>query len=483
MNILKQIRKSPGLKKDHPALISSDVILTYSELENKIQLAAEYFHHLGIKENNKIAILDSNNPDYLINILALWELNTCIIPLNTRLTENETAELLSASDADFLFIPENKKYNLTVKTQVIKIPIESVKHLPGFKTHGINPDEISLIMFTSGITGKPKGVEHSLRDLLNSADNSESFLLQKNNDRWLASLPFFHIGGLSIITRTLRYGSTLIIPDSLKNNDLKKAFEVFKPTHASLVSTQLIRLLETGWKPGKELKNLLLGGGVIEESLIKEALSKGCKVTNVYGATETCAFVTANSGAGIINKPASAGKALGSNKISIIKDNSDISGTGESGEVCIESNSLFHGYYKDLETTRTKLRDGKFYTGDIGYIDSDGDLHIEARKADLIITGGENVNPIEVENVLNKIPEIRESCVFALEDKEWGQIVAAAVVLNRKISIKGLAENLKGKIASYKIPKRFFPVDNIPKTPLGKIKREQIREEINLLIN
>ncbi|HSD63593.1 MAG TPA: o-succinylbenzoate--CoA ligase [Ignavibacteriaceae bacterium] len=483
MSVLRQIKKNSGIKYDHPAIISQDIILSYSELENRIKLLAEHFHSLGIKEKNKVVILSSNNPHYVLSILALWEMNACVIPLNTRLADTELTELIINSDADFLLEHKNEKRNLAVNIPKIIFPVNSKKRPAEFKAPGINPDEISLIMFTSGATGKPRGVMHSLRNLLNSADNSESFLSQKTSDRWLASLPFFHIGGLSIITRTFRFGSTFIIPLSLKNKDLKNAFDFFKPTLASLVSTQLKRLLETGWEPGPSLKHLLLGGGIIEEGLIKEAISAGCKLSNVYGSTETCAFVTENSGANLANKPASAGKALGNNKIFIVKNKSENLPLQLSGEICIESNSLFHGYYKDEETTAMKLKDGKYFTGDIGFIDSGGDLIIEARRTDLIISGGENVNPVEVENILNKIPEVKESCVFALEDKEWGQIVAAAIVLDKNISIKDLAENLKGKIASYKIPKRFFPVETIPKTPLGKIKREQIREEINLLIN
>lgn len=482
MSVLRQIKKDSKLNNDQPAIISSGVTLSYSELEKKIILTAKHLHSLGIKEKNKVLILSSNNPDYVIIILALWELNACIIPLNTRLTDNELNELIINSDTDYLLIHKKEKRNLAVKLPQIFFSFNNLNRIKGFKSPGINPDEISLVMFTSGVTGKPKGVMHSLRDLLNSADNSQAFLSQRRSDRWLASLPFFHIGGLSIITRAFRFGSTLIIPDSLKNEDLKKAFDTFKPTLASLVSTQLKRLLEISWKPGSELKNLLLGGGFINDELVKEAISAGCRISNVYGSTETSAFVTANSGESMINNPGSAGRTLGNNKLYIINDKSEILPMGQLGEICVESNSLFHGYYKDEETTDEKLRNGKYFTGDIGFIDSDGNLHIKDRRNNLIISGGENVNPVEVENILNKLPYVKESCVFGLDDKEWGQIVAAAVVLNKKFPIKELTEYLKGKMASYKIPKKFFQVTDIPKTSMGKIIREKVKEEIRKII-
>jgi len=177
------------------------------------------------------------------------------------------------------------------------------------------------------------------------------------------------------------------------------------------------------------------------------------------------------------------GKPLGENKIFIENDVLKLSQYGLSGEVLIEGNSLFHGYYKDQYAASKKLINGKYHTGDIGYIDKDGDLFIQARRTDLIITGGENVNPIEVELFLNAIPGIKESCVFALPDKEWGQVVAAALVMNRKISVDTIIEFMRGKTAGFKVPKRFFPVEKLPRTSLGKIMREKVKEEIEILLS
>ncbi len=177
------------------------------------------------------------------------------------------------------------------------------------------------------------------------------------------------------------------------------------------------------------------------------------------------------------------GKPLGKNKIFIENEALKLSPGGIAGEVLIEGNSLFHGYYKDQHSGSKKLVNGKYHTGDIGYVDKDGDLFIQARRTDLIITGGENVNPIEIELLLNSMPGIKESCVFALPDAEWGQIVAAALVMSRKISIDTIIEFMTGKVAGFKIPKRFFPVEKIPRTSLGKILREKVKEEIEILLS
>jgi len=483
MNILKVIIHDDFYAIDnHPAIITHQNIIPYNELEKKVLLTATYLASIGIKENTKAAILSRNNPEYVVYLLALWSLNACAVPLNIKLSDTELTDIINFSDAEFLFYNEKEKRNLSVA-----IPCEAfIKSLPEsgpFEFSEINPDCISVIIFTSGVSGKPKGAMHSLNDFLNSADNSQDLLSQSQADKWLASLPFYHIGGLSIITRTFRFGSSLIIPESLKHTDLRDSLDNQKPTLVSLVSTQLKRLLETDWKPGKELKNLLLGGGFANEELIKEAVSIGCKISNVYGSTETSALVTANSPSNVSRKPLSVGKPLGENKIFIENDVLKLSQYGLSGEVLIEGNSLFHGYYKDQYAASKKLINGKYHTGDIGYIDKDGDLFIQARRTDLIITGGENVNPIEVELFLNAIPGIKESCVFALPDKEWGQVVAAALVMNRKISVDTIIEFMRGKTAGFKVPKRFFPVEKLPRTSLGKIMREKVKEEIEILLS
>lgn len=479
MSVLHKIKKGKlNFKSDQPAIIIRSETLTYADLENKVQSAAEYFYSLGVREKKKVAFISSNNIEFVIYLLALWELNSCVIPLNIRLTDDELSELIKFSGANFVIIHKSEKRNLSIKILKIVFPFDLPESKMKKKFPGINSDDISLILFTSGATGKPKGVMHSLNDLQNSADNSQSLFSQTGDDRWLGSLPFYHIGGLSIITRVLRFGSTLVIPNSLKNIDLKKAFNDHQPTLVSLVAAQLKRLLDTGWKPGNELKNILLGGGFADEKLIKRALAAGCRISNVYGSTETSAFVTANSGNNIIKKPLSAGKPLGRNKIFIVDDDLNIKDDHSSGQILVDGNSLFHGYYKDSVTTHRKLKNGKFLTGDIGFIDDEGDLFVEARRTDLIVTGGENVNPMEVENILNKMQKINESCVFALEDTEWGQIVAAAVVVNGQFNAEEIIRFMKGKIAAYKMPRRIFPLAKIPKSSLGKILREKVREEI-----
>ena len=187
----------------------------------------------------------------------------------------------------------------------------------------------------------------------------------------------------------------------------------------------------------------------------------------VYGSSETASMVTAISTNEIKSKPQSVGKSFSNVEIKISDDS----------EILIKSNSLFKKYLKEENETSSKLVNGFYHTGDLGFVDEDGYLFIEARRNDLIVTGGENVNPFEVEKALLEIPFITEACVFAKQDKTWGQIVSCAIVTDDStLSEKKIKDFLKQKIAGYKIPKKIYFTDELPRTPLGKLEREKIKK-------
>ncbi len=363
----------------------------------------------------------------------------------------------------------------TTLIEKVEIPKDYVKIEKGLKWD-CNSDNIAVILFTSGSAGKPKAVQLTCNNLLFSATNGNQILSQTENDVWLASLPFFHIGGFSIFIRAFLFSSCVIIPKSLQTEDIIYSIQNYKPTLASFVSTQLKRLIDLKIRPNKELKNVLLGGGFINDDLINAAIKLGWKVSKVYGSTETSSFVTALSFDEILNGNKSSGKPLINNSIKIIDERGNDLQPNASGEILIISHSVMKGYLNNLEETNKKLKDDFYHTSDIGYLDEDGYLHVQARRNDLIVTGGENVNPVEIENELTKHPLIKESSVFEIADNEWGQIVAAAIVANKDIEIDEIKKFLRKSLAGYKIPQKFFFVDGLPKTSLGKVKKEELKK-------
>ena len=325
----------------------------------------------------------------------------------------------------------------------------------------------AVVIFTSGSTGKPKGVVHTFSSLINSIENGNEVLKQSENDRWLASLPFYHIGGFQILCRSLYYGCSIIIPESLQTNHLADAIVNNKPTYLSFVSTQLERLIHQKVKSYESLKVSLLGGGFIDDELMFEADKLGWKPIRVYGSSETASMVTAISANKIKTKPQSAGKSLKNVEVKISGDS----------EILIRSNSLFKNYLADGNATSAALINEFYHTGDIGFVDDEGYLFIEARRNDLIVTGGENVNPVEVEKILTELSSIKDACVFPKQSKTWGQIVAAAIVLtDSSIDERAIKDILKQKLAGYKIPKKLFFVDELPRTSLGKLDRSRIKK-------
>ncbi len=450
------------------AIIKSDTSFSYQDLFTKANKLSSSFLEKGIKKNYYVPLLIEDQLGFIESVIALWNLGVIPVPLNTKLLAAEIQSIIDEYDFKFL-ITDLESSNNIILEKVKVVSFNALKSISQKIEQSKRPslDDEAVVLFTSGSTGRPKGVVHTFSSLTNSIKNGNKILDHKENDRWLASLPFYHIGGFQIICRSLFYGCSIIIPESLQTNHLADATIKQKPTHLSLVSTQLERLINQKVKPDESLRVSLIGGGFVDDSLMFEADKLGWKPFRVYGSSETASMITAISANEIKSKPQSAGKYFKDLEVVISRES----------EILIKSKSLFIKYLDDKNETESKLIDGFYQTGDLGFVDDDGYLFIEARRNDLIVSGGENVNPIEVEKTLLELPFIKDACVFPKQSKTWGQIVACAIVA-KDISTneKMIKENLKQKLAGYKIPKQFFFIDELPRTSLGKLEREKIRK-------
>jgi len=454
-------------RKDLTAVIDTNNSISYKDLFELSNQLSKRFAEEGIEKNIYVPLLIEDQIKFIKTVIALWYLGTVPIPINTRLLDEEVDSIIDEYSFKFLITDKPRRSNpCQTNFNIINIYEIKLEHsqTKQFISPGLNNE--SVVIFTSGSTGRQKGVVHTFSSLINSIESGNKILNQVENDCWLASLPFYHIGGFQIICRSLFYGCSIIIPESFQSNHLAEAIEKFNPTHISLVSTQLNKLIHQKVIPDSAIKVTLVGGGFIDDELILGADKLGWKPFRVYGSSETASMVTAISTKEIKSKPQSVGKFFSSVEIKISDDS----------EILIKSNSLFKEYLNDKKETLSKLLNGFYYTGDLGNIDDDGYLFIDARRNDLIVTGGENVNPIEVEKALLELPFISEACVFAKQDKTWGQIVAAAIVIsNTSIDEKSIKEILKQRMAGYKIPKQFYFTDVLSRTSLGKLEREKIK--------
>jgi o-succinylbenzoate---CoA ligase len=476
------------LYKTKDFIISGRGVLSLGEINERASYLAYYLNkNYKVNKGDVSAIISGNNIDFIILLFALWRLGAVPVSINTRLNNSETDSLIRFLKPSFIFIGDDNKSNTDKGSTIIRIGVDYTIpgniSLPGnvvlqdyFKTYDEN--DAALILFTSGTSGNPKGVQLSFHNLKASFENSNTVLNHQPGDKWIASLPFYHIGGFSIITRALLSGTSIIIPAGSKAEDLADSIIRYKPTFISLVSTQLKRLINLGIKPGIELRYVLLGGGYIEDALVEEAVKEGWPIAKVYGSTETSSLITFLDCIKHKDKITSGGKPLADNQIFIVNKSKEILPCNNNGEIAIKSESCAKGYYNNPKETDNKFSNGIYYTGDSGYIDEDGYLFIESRMDDLIISGGENINPLEIESALTEFPGIQKASVFGMEDEEWGYVAAAAIITQPgfNVSENELKKFLVNKIASFKVPRKYYFLNEFPVSPLGKVQKNKLRE-------
>ncbi|KAF0139816.1 MAG: O-succinylbenzoic acid--CoA ligase [Stygiobacter sp.] len=480
--LIEQARLSPN----QIAIYTSDLRINYDKLLEQSLAAAEYLSSLGIKDGDNVCILSNHSYEFWIIVNALWLLGAVPVPLNTRNTIEEISWQIKHVDAKFI---------ITFQPTQLVSNLKFVQHisLDDFDFQGnIIPNNLlhssyytlrsSLILFTSGSTGNPKAVVHTFKSLYESVKAMDSFFSLSSDDLWLSFLPLYHIGGFMILVRSLLSGCGVIFPNNLKHEAVIDAMAEFNPTHVSMVSTTVKRIIDDDTEPNANLKYVFLGGGPLSPEICSQAVDAGYPIVKVYGSTETCSMIAVLKSTDLYIRPDSAGFAI-TNEIKFnIKDegaNTEDTNGSTLGEVLISSPTLFKEYYNDQQSTQTKIVDGFYHTGDYGCLDEEGFLYIESRREDIIITGGENVSAKEVEEALLSFSGIQDKFVFGLENENWGQIVCAAIVC-RNLSESEIKSQLKEKLAGFKIPKKFFFVEEIPRNEMGKIKRAELLRLLNL---
>lgn len=462
------------------ALILDDSTVSFEELyERSIKFSLSLKEH-GINTDDKVALLFNHSAEFIVAINALWLSGATPVLINTRNKAEEIEHQLKFTDTKILVTDAINYSNInSLRTARVLLFSEFQTHKQ-FDRHitKFDPEKTALILFTSGSTSKPKAVIHTFQNLYQSTLLTHSVSSLSEENIWLASLPFYHIGGLMILTRALITGAALSVPLSTNYINIKEALVKYNPSHISLVSTTLKQLLDENVKPNSNLRFVYLGGGRLDTPLCASAIEKGFPIIKVYGSTETCSMIAALSVKDFSKKPESVGKPINNVIIKIISEDDELLPPHNPGEIIIQSNTLMKEYYSNQEETLRKLKNGFYHTGDFGWIDNDGYLYIDLRREDLIVTGGENVNPKEVEQFLIQLPSVIDTFVFAQSDDKWGQIVCAAVVSNSNITEDGLKEQLRNMMANYKVPKKIYFLDRIPRNELGKVEKQKLIESL-----
>jgi O-succinylbenzoic acid--CoA ligase len=467
---------------DKLALIFDGQFWSYSELNQMAQNIARQLLARGVKTRTHVAVLSPNSPDYVVLIHALMRIGAVLVPLNTRLTNTELAWQIEQSDCEFLVYAPNYRTRVEGITMPNKISFSELNE-PADKLPLVSLFELEntqSIIFTSGTTGESKGAMLSCANHFWSATASAYRLGVMPDDRWLACMPLYHVGGLSILLRSCLYGTAVVLHDGFSPEAIAHSIDTDDVTLISLVPTMLDRLLDTAIPQLGKLRFVLLGGGAASKALLERALQNGVTVVTTYGMSETASQVATSTPEGMARKVESVGKPLMFIRVRIEDRAGQLLSPGEIGEIVVSGPMVMQGYYRRPDATRDVLRDGRLYTGDIGYLDEDGDLWIVQRRVDLIVSGGENVYPSEVENVLARHPAIKESVVVGVGDSQWGQVVAAGIVLNSETSLskQEIIDYCRESLAGYKIPRYVAFFKKFPRTASGKIQRNSVREQI-----
>jgi O-succinylbenzoic acid--CoA ligase len=434
------LARSAAAAPGRTALIAGGERVDFAELERRATGVARRLARLGVEGGDRVAILLDASGDYVVLLHALMKLGAVAVPLDPRLTSQERSARLEQIEAG-LVVDD-------VRT------IAEAREVECALLETIELDVVQCVIHTSGTQGAPKPVELTYGNHLWSAIGSGVRIGVDRADRWLCCLPLHHIGGLSIVLRSAVYGTAAVV----ERFDPEKVSRVIvdeQVTIASLVGTTLQRLLEVGASLDS-LRCILAGGGPISPGTLERALALGAPVAPTYGLTEAASQVTTLPPGEARSRPGSAGPPI------------------LPAEVCVEEGIVLVG---GPNVAPGELGpDGWLRTGDRGWIDDNGHLHPLGRADDVIVSGGENVQPEEVEQTLRAHPAVADVGVTGKDDVEWQQAVVAVVVARDGVRVRDteLREFCRNRLAPYKVPKEIRFAKRLPRDEQGKLSRKKL---------
>ncbi len=410
MDVEAWLDRAVRLRPDHPAVNG----MTYAQLH----AAANG----DLPAGARVGIALAPGAEFVVALHAIWRAGAVAVPIDLRLAAAQRPEV------DLL----------------LERPPSGSAAAPRTK---FGLDDPAVVLFTSGTTAAPRPVTLTFGNLLWSALGSSVAIGHEPGERWLCALPLSHVGGLSIVVRSAIAATTALVHERFETERVRQALEEEGVTLVSLVATTLARLLDAGLARPPRLRCALTGGGPVPPALVRRARAAGVPVAQTYGMTEACSQITTQAPGDAHDD---AGPPLFCTRVRLTAD----------AEIVVSGPTVAGG--------------GELHTGDLGVLDAAGRLTVTGRKADTIISGGENVAPQEVEAVLEEHPAVAEAAVFGRPDPEWGEAVVAAVVLREEVGEAALRQHCAARLAGFKVPKAIAIVPELPRTASGKLLRGRI---------
>jgi len=455
----------------------------------------------GVRRGDAVSFLGFNSPEMLALLFSCARLGALFMPLNWRLAAPEHRQMLADCpprvlivERDFLAPTAALGDALTgMRTVAIGAEAEGWQAWNDFLASGketpppdpaVGPQTPLLICYTSGSTGKPKGVLLSQGAIEANAGNSEDMHDLRAEDVIFNSLPLFHVGGLNnLVTPALKAGCTIVLHAKFDPAAAFDSIEQEGITLTVLVPAQLdMMMADRRWASAdfSKLRMITTGSTIVPRHVIHAVHDKGVPLVQVYGSTETCPIAVYLKADEAMRKVGSTGRVGRHCQLRLVDDAGNDVTPGATGEIWIKGDNVMSGYWQAPDVTAAVLQDGWFRSGDMGHLDEEGYLYVDGRSKDMIISGGENIYPAEIENLLIESPDIAEASVIGRPDPRWGEIVVAVVVPkeNRQLSSEQVLKLLEGRIARFKHPKEVVLVKALPKTALGKIRKEDVRHMV-----
>ncbi len=499
MNIGDLLIRRARLMPESVGLVCEDVRLTYGQMNDRANQFANAMTDMGVKYGDRVAIVANNVIEYYDIYFGLAKIGAVMAAVNYRLAGTEMEYILSDCDANvFLF---GEEYTDVVDSFRGNIPTEKLIAMtdtppewadsynailnsaapnePEMKGGG---DDTMTILYTSGTTGRPKGAELTHDYFFWSSVNMMS-TLGSIGDSTLIALPLFHIGGLAGVPLGVYQGLKVVLQKSFDPQNFLEIIEKEKISGFGAVPIILdfLKLVPDFEKYDfSSVGTILVYAAPVPVTLIEEYAKAGIEVRQLYGMTEGCTGTVLDS-VNALNKAGSCGRPFFHTEIRVVDEKGDDVKPEVKGEVLMRSPVTMKGYWNKPDATANTIKDGWLYSGDVGRLDEDGFLYIMDRKKDMIISGGENIYPAEIEDYLLRNPKVADVAVIGYADEKWGEAVRAILVVQpgETLTEQELIDWCQDKMGKFKIPKSVIFVDAIPRTPTGKILKKDLRAIYN----
>lgn len=510
LNLAYFLTRTAKLHPQRPAILHGDTMLDYRSLDERVGRLAGALLGLGLRHGDRVGIVVEAEPRAIECLLAPLRAGLVLVPMNPRLHASEYAFMLRKCGAKALLVSHERLGDLlSARTEfselqhVIGMDASSVAGVIDYEgllagaqaipDVDVNDHDLAWIFFTSGTTGQPKGAMHTHRSLRTMVETQliES-LPVKRDDRLAVLTPMSHAAGLMVFHEVAGAG-THVFPAfrGFRAEDFYDFVERQRITKCMLVPTMIQRLLDAPWPVQRDLSSLqivMYGAAPMYVERLKEAISRfGPIFVGVFAQGEAplaCTWLPreehAVSGEVGVKRLASVGRECYGVQVRVVDDDDRVLPPNATGEIAVRGDLVMQGYWDDPEATSRTLRNGWLHTGDVGHMDEDHYLYITDRLKDMIIKGGTNIYPREIEEVLYLHPDVREATVFGIPDPEWGEMVVAAVSLRREAPSmeEALGAWCVAHLSAFKKPGRFHFVDELAKNGYGKIMKREVRKAL-----